>query len=123
MWQQNGSDFAKASENRTTQKSKEGGKRFVDSQGGMPLTPVTRVRTSLGSPPSESPGSAGLLLSPSAAGQDDLIFACGGVAVANMDHANVYGRSSLELADINDCAIDGVLRRHGGQLTGCGVRP
>ncbi len=29
-----------------------------------------------------------------AAGQGDFIFAYGGVAVANMDHANVYGRSS-----------------------------
>ena len=50
MWQQSVIDFAKVSENRTTQKSKEGGKRFVDSQHQMPLTPVTRVRTSLGSP-------------------------------------------------------------------------
>ncbi len=37
---------------------------------------------------------ARLLLSLSAAGQGDFIFAYGGVAVANTDHVNVRGRSS-----------------------------
>jgi hypothetical protein len=40
-----------------------------------------------------SPASAGLLLSPSAAGQGHFIFAYGSVAVANTDHVNVCGRS------------------------------
>jgi hypothetical protein len=52
---------------------------------------------SLGSP-AKSPASAGLFPSPSAAGQGDFIFAYGGVAVANTDHGNVYGRSRGRLA-------------------------
>ena len=36
--------------NARNPKSKEGGKCCVEAQRAMPLTPVTRVRTSLGSP-------------------------------------------------------------------------
>jgi hypothetical protein len=40
----------------------------------------------------------GLFFLPSAAGQDDVIFAYGGVTVANTDRGNVYGRSRSRLA-------------------------
>ena len=43
----------------------------------------------------QSPGLAGLVSSRSAAGQGNLIFAYWGGAVANTEHANVYGRSTV----------------------------
>ena len=56
------------------------------------------------------------------AGKGDLLFAYGGVAVANMDHANVYGRSSAANARRAGDQSDGP-RGHSLEKGGHGTNP
>jgi hypothetical protein len=122
---------------------------------GRPLTPVTRVRISLGSPPSESPASARLLLSkaghPRASGKPGTVPSlnsgmCCAVRCRSAHNGQLLSRGEglesefalrlrarsggrgqrvqqvkhrgrltcRERGNVNDCAVDEVLRRHRG---------